>query len=57
MKKITKIVNYIEIDEQEANILKELLNYCYHRADCHQTPISKFSKEIRQFRIDLEIIK
>lgn len=57
MKLKIKEVKIIELDIEESKLLIELLNYCYHRAEKHETPVSKFADQIREFRKELKIIK
>ena len=56
MKKIEKKVEVIELDLQETKLLIEIINYAYHRAEKHDTPMTKFADEIKKMRKDLKII-
>jgi hypothetical protein len=56
MKLKTIQTQVVELDEKEIKLLITLLNYCYHRAECHQSPVSQFKDRIKQFRKDLQII-
>ncbi len=52
----TKEVKIIELNIEESKLLIELLNYCYHRAEKHETPISHYADEIMKMRKELKII-
>jgi len=56
MKLIEKKVKVVELEPEETTLLIELLNYCYHRAEKHESPISRFADEIKEFRKQLKII-
>ena len=47
----------IVFTDKEMEFFKRCLNYCYHRATKHDTPMSKFYKEIQKLRKKLNIIK
>jgi len=57
MKLKTIEVKIVELEPQETKLLIELLNYCYHRAVKHDSPVSKFAEQIEIMRKDLKIIK
>lgn len=46
-----------ELDCNNARILVECLNYAWHRAYKHKTPISCHAKEIDILRLKFKIIK
>lgn len=43
-------------DEKETKVLVDCLNYCYHRAFKHQTPVSFMARDINKLREDFGII-
>ena len=51
---MTKMV--YELEDQDVKVLKHLLNYCYHRAEKHRTPVSGSANEIRRLRKEFGII-
>jgi hypothetical protein len=57
MKLIEKTIKVIELSHEESKMLINLLNYCYHRATKHKSPVSQYSEQIEKFRKELEIIK
>lgn len=57
MKLIEKTIKVVELDIEETKLLINLLNYCFHRAEKHDTPISQYANEIEKFRKELKIIK
>ena len=54
VKIITK-KSYLIEDEDEIRLLKFLLNYCYHRAKKHKTPVSDLLEEINDLRKQFSI--
>jgi hypothetical protein len=57
MKLVEKTFKVIEMNVDESKVLVELLNYCSHRADCHNSPVSRYSNQIKKMRQELNIIK
>ena len=50
------IVKYT-LEEKDLNTIKECLNYCYHRASQHKTPMTGREDEINRLRKEFGIIK
>jgi len=59
MKKNIKVVEKIEyiLEDKDINILKDCLNYCFHRATKHKTPMTGKDNDINRLRQDLDIIE
>jgi len=58
MKKKERIViEYLLDDQAEINLIKDCLNYCWHRATKHNTPMSGKGQKINDLRRQLGIIK
>jgi len=56
MKIQREVVQKIELDEEETKLIIELLNYCYHRAFKHKSPVTIFAERIQKLRRGLGII-
>ena len=52
MKKQEKIINEYILAEDEAKFIKHCLNYCWHRAKYHRTPMSISEEKIDSLRKD-----
>jgi len=52
MKKQEKIINEYILNEDEAKFTKHCLNYCWHRAKYHRTPMSISEEKIDSLRKD-----
>lgn len=57
MKRITKKVEVFELDEQDIKVMKYLLDYCWHRATKHLSPVVDYKKEIERLQKEFEIFK
>jgi hypothetical protein len=51
-----KTIKVIELSVEESKLLITLLDYCYHRAEEHQTYVSQYADRIKKFRKQLKII-
>jgi hypothetical protein len=43
------------LEEKDVEILRDLLNYCWHRSTQHESPISNLRDEISKLRFELGI--
>jgi len=57
MKLKERTIKVVELNEDETKLFTTLLNYCYHRATCHQSPITSYQDKINKMRKELKIIK
>jgi hypothetical protein len=51
------VVHYVLDNQDEINLVKDCLNYCWHRATQHKTPMSGKEKKINELRRQFGIIK
>lgn len=59
MKKTIKVIEqetFCFDKPEEVKLLKELINYCWHRAYKHNTPITQFKDKIEKLRCEMGII-
>jgi hypothetical protein len=54
--KTIQITEYVLSDKVEINLITDCLNYCYHRATKHKTPMTGKEYMINKLRKQLGII-
>jgi len=52
--KLIKKTTYIIDDESELKLIRFCLDYCWHRATKHKTPVSGLDKGINKMRKEFE---